>query len=85
MKILVTDGMDKTALEQLKQNGHEVTEQFYPPEELGAALKEYDESLLQLCGRAGDGSHVLLRPVPLRGWRYHAGRQVGEESLWQGN
>ena len=30
MKILVTDGMDKTALEQLKQNGHEVTEQFYP-------------------------------------------------------
>ena len=42
MKILVTDGMDKTALEQLKQNGHEVTEQFYPPEELGAALKEYD-------------------------------------------
>ena len=42
MKIIVTDGMDKTALEQLKQNGHEVTEQFYPPEELGAALKEYD-------------------------------------------
>ena len=28
MKILVTDGMDKTALEQLKKNGHEVTEQF---------------------------------------------------------
>ena len=23
MKILVTDGMDKTALEQLKANGHE--------------------------------------------------------------
>ena len=42
MKILVTDGMDKTALEQLKNNGHEVTEQFYAPEELGAALKEYD-------------------------------------------
>ena len=40
MKILVTDGMDKTALEQLKNNGHEVTEQFYAPEELGAALKE---------------------------------------------
>ena len=35
MKILVTDGMDKTALAQLKQNGHEVTEQFFPPEELG--------------------------------------------------
>lgn len=35
MKILVTDGMDKTALEQLKQNGHEVTEQFYPPRRAG--------------------------------------------------
>ena len=32
MKILVTDGMDKTALEQLKKNGHEVVEQFYAPE-----------------------------------------------------
>ena len=42
MKILVTDGMDKTALEQLKKNGHEVTEQFYAPEELGAALRDYD-------------------------------------------
>ena len=42
MKILVTDGMDKTALEQLKANGHEVVEQFYAPEELGAALKEFD-------------------------------------------
>ena len=31
MKILVTDGMDKTALEQLKANGHEVVEQFYAP------------------------------------------------------
>ena len=38
MRILVTDGMDKTALEQLKKNGHEVVEQFYAPEELGAAL-----------------------------------------------
>ena len=42
MKILVTDGMDKTALEQLKANGHEVVEQFYPSEELGAALRDFD-------------------------------------------
>ena len=42
MRILVTDGMDKTALEQLKANGHEVVEQFYAPEELGAALREFD-------------------------------------------
>ena len=42
MKILVTDGMDKTALQQLRDMGHEVTEQFYAPEELGAALKDFD-------------------------------------------
>ena len=42
MRILVTDGMDKSALEQLKANGHEVVEQFYAPEELGAALREFD-------------------------------------------
>ena len=42
MKILVTDGMDKTALAQLKANGHEVTEQFFPSEELGGALRGFD-------------------------------------------
>ena len=47
MKILVTDGMDKTALEQLKKNGHKVTEQFFPPEELGAALKDFDAVIVR--------------------------------------
>ena len=42
MKILVTDGMDKKALAQLREMGHEVIEQFYEPEELGAALHEVD-------------------------------------------
>ena len=42
MKILVTDGMDKTALAKLKENGHEVVEQFYGPDELGAALRDFD-------------------------------------------
>ena len=42
MRILVTDGMDKDALQALQDNGHEVVEQFYAPEELGAALKEFD-------------------------------------------
>ena len=37
MRILVTDGMDKTAMAQLREAGHEVVEQFYAPEELGAA------------------------------------------------
>ena len=31
MRILVTDGMDKTALETLRAKGHEVVEQFYAP------------------------------------------------------
>ena len=53
MKILVTDGMDKTALEQLKKNGHKVTEQFFPPEELGAALKDFDAVIVRSeIGRA---------------------------------
>ena len=29
MRILVTDGMDKTAMAQLREMGHEVVEQFY--------------------------------------------------------
>ena len=28
MRILVTDGMDKTAMAQLREQGHEVVEQF---------------------------------------------------------
>ena len=42
MRILVTDGMDKQAIAQLREAGHEVVEQFYAPEELGAALREFD-------------------------------------------
>ena len=42
MRILVTDGMDKSAMETLRANGHEVVEQFYEPDQLGAALKEFD-------------------------------------------
>lgn len=41
-KILVTDGMDKGALASLRSAGFEVVEQFYAPEELGAALREMD-------------------------------------------
>ncbi len=42
MRILVTDGMDKGAIEALKGKGHEVVEQFYEPDQLGAALKDFD-------------------------------------------
>ena len=42
MRILVTDGMDKSAMQQLRAGGHEVVEQFYEPAELGAALRDFD-------------------------------------------
>ena len=42
MRILVTDGMSKSAVAQLKANGHEVVEQFYESDVLGSALKEFD-------------------------------------------
>ena len=42
MRILVTDGMDKTAMSALRADGHEVVEQFFEPDELGAALREFD-------------------------------------------
>ncbi len=42
MRILVTDGMDKTAMAKLQELGHEVVEHFYEPEELGKALRDFD-------------------------------------------
>ena len=42
MRILVTDGMDKNAIAQLKANGHEVVEQFYETDVLGEALAAFD-------------------------------------------
>ena len=41
-KILITDGMDKGAVAALKEKGFDVTEQFFPPEELGNALRGFD-------------------------------------------
>ncbi|MEA2086516.1 MAG: D-2-hydroxyacid dehydrogenase [Candidatus Caldatribacteriota bacterium] len=42
IKILVTDGMDKGAIQTLKDMGHEVTEQFFEPEELKEQIKGFD-------------------------------------------
>ena len=41
-KILITDGMDKAAVAELKNRGFDVTERFYEPDQLGAALRGYD-------------------------------------------
>ena len=42
LKILVTDGMDKEAVCTLKDMGHEVTEQFFEPEELKEQVKNFN-------------------------------------------
>ena len=42
MRILVTDGMDSAAVETLRARGHVLVEQFYAPEALGAALRDFD-------------------------------------------
>ena len=47
MRILITDGMDKSAIAQLRDMGHDVVEQFYEPEELGAALKDFDACVVR--------------------------------------
>lgn len=47
MRILVTDGMDKSAIASLKEMGHEVVEQFYEPDQLGAALKDFDACVVR--------------------------------------
>ena len=41
-RILITDGMDKSGIAELKKIGYEVVEKFYGDEDLGAALKDFD-------------------------------------------
>ncbi len=47
MRILVTDGMDKSAIAALKEKGHDVVEQFYEPDALGAALRDFDAVVIR--------------------------------------
>jgi len=42
LRILVTDGMDKGSVQTLKDMGHEVTEQFFEPEELKEQVKNFN-------------------------------------------
>lgn len=41
-RILITDGMEKSAVEDLRKAGFEVVEQFYEPEALGSELNNFD-------------------------------------------
>lgn len=42
LKILVTDGMDKEAVQTLKNMGYEIVEQFFGPEELKEQVKNFN-------------------------------------------
>ncbi|MDP4146170.1 MAG: D-2-hydroxyacid dehydrogenase [Bacillota bacterium] len=42
IRILATDGIEQAAAEALRAKGFEVVEQFYPAEELGKQLKDFD-------------------------------------------
>ena len=47
MRVLITDGMDKSGIAALKEAGHEIVEQFYAPEELGSALRDFDAVVIR--------------------------------------
>ena len=47
MRVLVTDGMDAGALEKLRADGFEVTDQHFEQDELGAALRDYDAVVIR--------------------------------------
>ncbi|MDF2674963.1 MAG: 3-phosphoglycerate dehydrogenase [Clostridiales bacterium] len=42
IRVLATDGMEKAAVEKLRNSGFEVVEQFYEPEELKEQVKNFD-------------------------------------------
>lgn len=70
MRLLVTDGMDASAMERLRKNGCEIVEQFYGPDELGAALREFDAVIIrsatkikepQIDGARGGRLKLIIR------------------------
>lgn len=42
IKVLASDGMESSAVEKLRELGYEVTEQFYEPDDLKDAVKDYN-------------------------------------------
>ncbi|HWQ78723.1 MAG TPA: D-2-hydroxyacid dehydrogenase [Anaerovoracaceae bacterium] len=46
-KILVTDGIEKSAAEELTNMGHSIVEQFYTPDELRVQVKDFDAVIVR--------------------------------------
>lgn len=47
IRILITDGMEKDAVERLRSLGYEVVEQYYEPEELKEQIKNFDVAVVR--------------------------------------
>lgn len=47
MRILITDGIEASAEQALLERGHEVVQKFYPPEELGEQLEQFDALIVR--------------------------------------
>lgn len=54
-RILVTDGMDKNGVKELKASGFEVVEKFYAPEDLGEALKNFNCVVVRSATKVREG------------------------------
>ena len=46
-KILIADGMDKTAADSLRQMGHELTDKHFEVEELKNQIKNFDAVIIR--------------------------------------
>ena len=67
-RVLITDGMDKGAVKQLKDLGFEVTEQFYPEPELIQEIKKYEAVVVRSATKvtppvidAANGLKLIVR------------------------
>ncbi|GHS85635.1 D-3-phosphoglycerate dehydrogenase [Synergistales bacterium] len=47
LRVLASDGMNKTAVQELTKKGYDVVEQFYAPEELGEQLRNFDALVIR--------------------------------------
>ena len=56
IKILITDGMNKGAIQTLKDMGHEVTEQFFEPEELKEKIKDFNVVVVRSATKVRKGT-----------------------------
>ena len=63
-RVLVTDGMDASAMEKLRADGYEVVEQFYEPDALGAALRDFDAVIIRSATALEEARGVLRTAMP---------------------